>query len=291
MGVPLFFFLSGYLIWFSVKRTHDSKEYYKKRFFRIYPELWGGIIIEILTIIIFYRERIQWSKLGLFALAQGTILQFWTPEFLRGYGCGTPNGSLWTICVMVQFYILIWLIKKILYRRKTSFWIISTFTFMIIGACTEFIQSYIPDILYKLYCQTILQYLWIFWLGIAVSEYVEKILPLLKKYWWSAILIFILWNILGIDIYSRGYPIFMVTVSCLGCLGAAYVFPKANIKTDISYAIFIYHMIFVNIMISIGWKGIKGMMVTISLTLLLSYLSTIIIGKRFGKKYEYNDSI
>lgn len=126
MGVPMFFFLSGYLIWFSVKRTENLKEYCKKRVFRIYPELWIGIIIEIFTIIFFYKEKIQWIRLGFFMLTQGTILQFWTPEFLREYGCGTPNGSLWTICVIIQFYIVIWMIKKFLYRKKGIFWIIST---------------------------------------------------------------------------------------------------------------------------------------------------------------------
>lgn len=284
MGVPLFFFLSGYLIWFSVKRTHDSKEYYKKRFFRIYPELWVGIIINILTIIIFYREKIQWFKLGLFALAQGTILQFWTPEFLRGYGCGTPNGSLWTICVMVQFYIIIWMARKLLYKRKILFWIISTTVFMAIGACTGFVEGKIPDVLYKLYCQTIVQYLWIFFLGVMVAEYIDNLLPLLKKYWWISIPIFVVWNILKIDIYSRNYPIFMTIVSCLGCLGFAYKFPEINIKTDISYAIFIYHMIFVNIAIELGMKENIGMfIITIIGTLIVSYLSTITIGKYSSK--------
>lgn len=285
MGVPLFFFLSGYLIWFSIKRTNNPKVYFKKRFLRIYPELWGGIIVEIFTIIIFYREHIQWPKLGLFALAQATIFQFWTPEFLRGYGCGTPNGSLWTICVIVQFYIIIWVARKFFCKRKLLFWILSTTMLMIIGACTGFVEGKIPDILYKLYCQTAVQYLWIFFLGVIVAEYIDILLPLLKKYCWVSIPIFIVWNFLGIDIYSRNYPILMTIVSCLGCLGFAYKFPKINIKTDISYPVYISHMIFVNIMISIGWIGIKGILASLGLTFIYSYLSTII------KKFSSQNSI
>ena len=280
----MFFFLSGYLIWFSVKRTENLKEYCKKRVFRIYPELWIGIIIEIFTIIFFYKEKIQWIRLGFFMLTQGTILQFWTPEFLREYGCGTPNGSLWTICVIIQFYIVIWMIKKFLYRKKGIFWIISTIVLMIVGACTGFVEKIVPDIWYKLYCQTIIQYLWIFWLGIAVSENIEKLLPILKKYWWISIPIYIIWNIFRIDVYSKRYPIFMVTVSCIGCLGGAYALPRLDIKEDISYAMFIYHMIFVNIMIAIGWKGFNGLLVVIGMTILFSYLSTILIGKRSWNK-------
>ena len=47
------------------------------------------------------------------------LFQFWTPEALRGFGCGTPNGSLWTISVIVQFYIVAWFLKK-LTRKKSG---------------------------------------------------------------------------------------------------------------------------------------------------------------------------
>ena len=196
MGVPLFFFISSYLINFSVRRSKDTKDYFKKRFWRIYPELWTGITVEIFTILIFYKAKINWLGLGIFAVTQGTVLQFWTPGFLRGYGCGTPNGSLWTICVKVQFYIIVWLTRK-LWRNwgGVRFWIASTAMLMAIGGCTGIVQRCIPDILYKLYCQTIVQYLWIFWLGLFVAEYSDKLLPLLKKYWWAGIAFFVVWQI------------------------------------------------------------------------------------------------
>ena len=45
MGVPLFFMISGFLIWFSIKRSNGYLSYVKKRFWRIYPELWGGYFV------------------------------------------------------------------------------------------------------------------------------------------------------------------------------------------------------------------------------------------------------
>ena len=106
MGVPLFFFISGYLNWFSSERSVDALEYYRKRFWRIYPELWAAVILEILTIIYLFKGTINWPLLGVFGITQGTVFQFWTPDFLRGYGCGCPNGALWTICVIIQYYII-----------------------------------------------------------------------------------------------------------------------------------------------------------------------------------------
>lgn len=41
-GVPIFFTMSGFLIWGSIERSHSFGEYLKKRFWRIYPELWGA---------------------------------------------------------------------------------------------------------------------------------------------------------------------------------------------------------------------------------------------------------
>lgn len=41
-GVPIFFILSGFLIWMSIERTPTFTAYCKKRVFRLYPELVGG---------------------------------------------------------------------------------------------------------------------------------------------------------------------------------------------------------------------------------------------------------
>ena len=99
--------LSGFLIWKSLENTPDFKRYFSKRILRLYPELWVCLFVEILSIVLFYKEYVPISDYMLFTFTQGTIFQFWTPDSLRGYGCGTPNGSLWTITVIVQFYIFI----------------------------------------------------------------------------------------------------------------------------------------------------------------------------------------
>lgn len=115
-GVPIFFFLSGFLIWNSIYRTPDFKKYLTKRIFRIYPELWICVIIEMLAIFFTYDRHIPWTTYLTFGITQGTLFQFWTPEVLRGWGVGVPNGSLWTITVIVQFYVLVWLVRRFFYR-------------------------------------------------------------------------------------------------------------------------------------------------------------------------------
>ena len=41
-GVPVFFLISGFLIWNSLNRDNSLKSFTQKRILRLYPELWGG---------------------------------------------------------------------------------------------------------------------------------------------------------------------------------------------------------------------------------------------------------
>lgn len=74
-GVPIFFVISGFCMWFSIGRSKSYGQYLMKRFWRIYPELWVAVIVEILVMVILYRG---WrpGQLLLFALGQATVFQF-----------------------------------------------------------------------------------------------------------------------------------------------------------------------------------------------------------------------
>ena len=121
-GVPIFFTLSGFLIWHSIGRSKSFGEYSLKRFWRIYPELWVAVAVEIVVLLLLYHQPIKWPQMGLFIFGQATFFQFWTPDFLRGYGCGTPNGALWTITVLIQFYFCAFFVYKWLHNRKLVVW-------------------------------------------------------------------------------------------------------------------------------------------------------------------------
>lgn len=268
-GVPVFFFLSGFLIWKSVNREKDTKQYFKKRFLRIYPELWIAVSLEIISLLIFY-EKVNVMTLVVFAFTQGTVLQFWTPDALRGYGCGTPNGSLWTITIFVQFYILIWMFKKVLNGRKPVFWTIAEVILIAIGLLNPVIESHVSEIIYKLYCQTIVPYLWIFGLGIIVSEYWGSISAYLKRWWFIFVIAYVAYCLLNFDIFAGTYPVIRVFLTALGCLGLAFKFPQINIKYDISYEAYILHMIIVNILYTKGVKESTGMVTALALSAIAS---------------------
>lgn len=282
-GVPLFFFLSGFLIWISIEKYNNYRAFYCNRFFRIFPELWGGVLAETILILTFVSP-IQWKDLFLFVGTQATFLQFWTPDSLRSFGCGTPNGALWTICVLIQFYIIVWSLKNYAKQRSIGFWIVWGIVLIGIGAATGFLKGRLVLIVYKLYCETIFQYLWIFWLGIILAEYKDIVIPVLRAYWWVALIGAILMRFSPIDLQARNYMIMYTICCCLFSIGVAYRFANWDIRVDISYALFIYHMLVVNAFIELGHiDDVVSFIACIAVSIIVAYLSTITIGKMSSK--------
>lgn len=276
-GVPVFFVLSGFLVWHSAGRS-GWKEYAKKRFLRIYPELWCAVLLGLLAILTLFRGSISWGGLGVFTLTQGSFLQFWTPDFLRGYGCGTPNGALWTICTTVQFYVVCPLVYRWLHGKKPWLWLTGLGAMIAANVLSPLLSRVLPTILYKLVMQTLLPYGWLFFLGCFLSEFSERLLPWLKKLWPLLLILAagILW--FGWDIgtyYGTVHSILMTA----GMIGFAYAVPRLNIKLDISYGIYIYHMVVINAMITHGFTGSHGhLLIVLAVTGTLALVSRLTVG-------------
>ena len=122
--VPIFMSISGYLIWRSIDNSSSYTNYICKRIIRIYPELWASVILGTVVMLILYGTGNNIKKLVLFLFCQATLLQFWTPESLRGYGYGSPNVALSTISIVFQFYIIAWIIKKRMEDKSFFKWLI-----------------------------------------------------------------------------------------------------------------------------------------------------------------------
>lgn len=286
MGVPIFFFLSGYLNWFSSKRSVNAVDYYKKRFWRIYPELWVAVLFEIVSIVVLYKQTISWPLLGTFAFTQGSFLQFWTPEFLRGYGCGCPNGALWTICMIIQYYLVAYPLQHWLIDKKLRTWSLLLGLSIVIGILSKPLVSILPMMVGKLYGQLIFRYFWLFFLGAFVGRYSKNFLPYLKKYFPLMLLLSGVVMLSNFDITIGHYGVIRSLLFCLGALGLSYTCPWLNVKIDISYAMYIYHMIVVNAFIELGLTGLKLYLVgAVIIVLIVSFVSTLTIGQ-FSKSWK-----
>ena len=92
-GVPIFFFLSGFLIYGSYESSSENKNpilnFYFKRVLRLYPGLWLCLFFSIFLVWISgYLENIALNikEIAFWFFAQMTAFQFYNPDFLRGFG-------------------------------------------------------------------------------------------------------------------------------------------------------------------------------------------------------------
>lgn len=288
-ATPVFFMISGFLIWGSIGRSKSLNGYLKKRFWRICPELWLGVIFCLLVILVLYKNNIDWKQFVGYAFAQGTFFQFWTPDCLRGYGCGVPNGSLWTIGILIQFYIIAFFLYRYLHGQKNWIWLLVVSVALAIGLSIPVIRHSLPSMPCKLLGQMIFPYFWCFVLASFVAEKKNFFLPYLKRYWWLSFGLFLIFCMTKYDIRAS-YYILQTIMLFFTLTGVAYTFPKFDLKIDLSYGIYIYHMIVVNALIELGYTQHTWLLLLVLFfSIMLAWLSAKTIG-RLSRKMATSSS-
>lgn len=260
-GVPIFFTISGFLIFASYDRNQSLKKYFKNRFLRIYPLIFVATIVTTILLIVFSNGRLSLKSLGIWFFGQITLFQYYTPDALRYFGVGTPNGALWTIPVELEFYLLV----PILYFLNKK---IGNIALLVLAACSFAFYTFIPHssipVVYKkLFEVSILYYLLHFIVGVLLYLHFNKI----KKYlenkgllWLGIYIVFFLLfdKYLGLyhDLYSPNL-LGVVADAILGVtvLSLAYTNPGLSHKilkgNDYSYGVYVIHMIVTNVMVEL----------------------------------------
>lgn len=122
IGVPIFFVLSGYCI----HRSHalrlqknpnykiDSKDYLKRRFFRIYPILIAALIFTYLIDLATHHYAPENPRLGTHD-AWTFLVNVMALQGVAGNTFGS-NGALWTLSIEIQLYVFYLLLFP--FRRR-----------------------------------------------------------------------------------------------------------------------------------------------------------------------------
>ena len=295
-GVPIFFCISGFLIFWSFDRNSDDiKKYFTNRFLRLFPALWICFLIT-LGLLLYDSQNptslFRNTSFYLWVLGQISFFQFWTPDILRFWGMGTPNGSLWTIIVEIQFYILVPFIYFFRGKSKRNFIIYFLLSLSIIG--NIIIGRFGEEtMIYKMGGVTILPYLYNFLLGVLAYIFWNNIKVLvINKFWiWISIYIFyiiVCGNYLGFNLnsYFISTPFHILSNLILSFVVLSAAFTSNDLSknllkgNDISYGIYIYHMLIINFLVQRGFIG-SGifMFITFIIVIIVSYLSWKFIEK------------
>lgn len=295
-GVPIFFFISGFLISKSYESNHKLSEYFQNRALRLYPGLFICVLFSFVLIYVSgYMTAAGASTLdwGLLYLAKTTFLQFYNPDFMRAYGDGVLNGSLWTITVELQFYFLVPIIYFIFNLGDSNAYNIKLILLIAVFLMINRVFTYIPaeyhdDVGYKLLRVSFLPWFYMFLFGVFVQKNFDWIHKIIAGRFVHFLVLYCVIGYfclkyqfaLGNNINPVVY-IFLVAVT----LSFAYSFVGLSRKllrgNDISYGAYIYHMPIVNFMLYNGYSGdIVDALYVMLITIIVSFISWVFIEKR-----------
>ncbi|MEK6641784.1 MAG: acyltransferase [Nitrospirota bacterium] len=264
-GVPIFFFISGFLISRSYENNSCLKEFFINRVLRLYPGLIACVAFTIVVVMVsgyLQGKGVQWFELGLLFLAKITVFQFYNPEFMRAYGDGVLNGSLWTITVEIQFYLLIPVLFFLLSRKPPQCTancalVVLTIVFFILNR----LYAVLPDmvdksLITKLIGVSFVPWFYIFLLGVLAQRNFElfhtyvagRFHLIFPVYLFSAYML----SGIGSAFGNNSNPVVAVLL-VLTVFSFAYSMPTLSTKVlrgnDMSYGIYIYHMPVVNLLL------------------------------------------
>lgn len=96
-----------------------------------------------------------------------------------------PNGSLWTIGVFVQMYVILYLITSWIRKHENRTCLKLSVVMMsgiVVNVVYPLMGDFVPEMIDKLIGISFLPYFWLFFFGVILSEYDDQIAPVLSKY-------------------------------------------------------------------------------------------------------------
>lgn len=272
-GVPILFALCGFLAAKSLDNNPPIFQYLKQRAIRILPAFWACIVVN--TVIIACIYTIPSVKDGVLYIATQFLgLNFYTGDWLRDYGVGTPNGVLWTISAQIQFYIIAPFVKKILSKRSLLFGALSVAVLAVFSILWQQAESFVPTLIFKLVNVTVLPYAYFLVFGMVVWEHRDTIIPALSRFKWYIVVAYVAWKFAEIYLsfphVLDGVLYNTVTTLLLACGMFALSFShKWRAPIDLTYGFYLYHMIIINIVVQEGYTSAGWL-----LTLIIAVVTT-----------------
>ena len=283
-GVPILFVLCGFLAAMGLQK-YQWKDWLVRRAFRIMPGFWAVIAINTVILLLAYSRKPTLMEGGIYFFTQFFGLNFYTGDWLRQYGTGVPNGVLWTIPVQIQFFVLAVPIHKLLSKKKLSAGLAFVGLLTALSILCLRLEGVLPQMVTKLIGVTVLPYLYFLVAGMVGWYHRDAIIPALKKVKWFVLAAYVLWklaeNHLVFPHALDGVMYNTVTTLLMAVLIFSFGFiGKWRMKHDLTYGFYLYHMVFINLAIELGfvslvpwWSGLLLLCVICVLTILSAYLS------------------
>jgi peptidoglycan/LPS O-acetylase OafA/YrhL len=296
-GVPVFFFISGFLVSASWERNPDPRMFALNRVLRIAPAYLAVSIFSLVAILAFARLPLAHDapELALWFGAQLTLLCDWNPAFLRGYGDGVANGSLWTIPIEVCFYAATPFLCGLHRKSRGGIGVLVTL------AAASFLLAYSDawlmhhihswKLISKFVALTPFPWFGMFICGLLAQRYLPVVLPLVRGRAWLFGLLAL--GVMAVTFEWRVPPLLTsgnrfvgaVNFATLALFTLSLAYSARGLaawllhRNDISYGLYLFHLPIANILLANGFRGTTGMLLTCGLAVLAGCASWFAVEK------------
>ena len=269
-GVPTFFFVSGFLISKSFENSPQLLDYARNRALRIFPALFACTALALASVWLsgyFATVSVPTRTFVAWVVGQLTVVQFFNPDFMRGFGSGVLNGSLWTITVELQFYVLVPILYAALRRLAASRRAETVCLLVLVAAFLVANQVFLKmnetrseQFVMKLVKVTFAPWFYMFLVGVLVQRNFETVHRALANRALVVVPAFLVagWagsRLFGWDVGNQIHPALFLALAA-AVFSAAYTLPdlaeRLLRRNDISYGLYIYHIPVINLMMYRG---------------------------------------
>jgi peptidoglycan/LPS O-acetylase OafA/YrhL len=286
-GVPVFFFISGFLISHSFERNPELRDYVQNRFLRIYPALAVCFVLSIGSawasgyLIRVSAPFSQWAK---WIIAQLSVAQFYNPGFMRGYGTGILNASTWTISVELQFYILVPLtyaalrLKPLRQAQGNLALLVLTGVFLLVSVvCSHFMDR--STALFAYLHLSCVPWFYMFLTGLVAQRNFPLLRRALAGRFVPLLLGYCSLGLLGAGVFGWHFdnvlnPLLFLALAAV-TFAAAFSAPGLSDtllrRQDLSYGVYLYHAPAINFLLATGvLAGTRGALAAMIATFALA---------------------
>lgn len=294
-GVVVLFCISGFLVPASMERSKGVWEFLKKRVLRIIPSMWVCIIIGIAVAGLFCGFVLDKTFATWFLGQLFFLRDLPQPDFISNFGIGNFEANLWTMIFTVQFYIITALIYKFMKNRRLWVWITVLFLSLAFNIAVPYMQQVLPETWRNIVSHSCLPYFYIYFAGWFMYRYREKIVPILTHTKILCIILFVL-RALYCEKYNvrlgEYQDMIQILLLCMLTVGIGYSFGKIRFKIDLSYGLYLYHMVVVDIFVHTGRVGsMKYVIAVYAISLLCAFASYYLIDDTVAKIFKKDKKI
>lgn len=298
-GVPIFFVISGILISKSYEHSDSLLDYLRNRCLRIFPALWVCLVVSVGAIL-----ALGVGSLGpiaapdwlLWWAAQMSIFQSYQPTFLKPLSGGL-NGSLWTIPIELEFYLVLPALYGVMRLRKRR----GNVSILVVAVASVAVQLLIVHTPrfgvqtrdYDWLLLTLVPYLWMFIVGVLIQRNWNAVRGWLvgRAHWWGLGYLMLCVAARWLPGNTGGNnisPLFLLPLAGL-IVSLAMSAPQLSDRMlrhqDISYGLYLYHMLVIDFLVGFaapsGWASFTA---TIILSLGLATLSWTLIERQYLRR-------